>query len=284
MAIVYAFLSADSCAWAQPHVGTAESIESIAINADFVFIGTLRTLSAPNDPDARGGRTVNFEVNEILRQNLFIAVNRKKFRIQSLYTPSVLGGWLVGSSRLMVAFDGYKPSETTIIDLTPSETEVLRSDFTLIRKPEAVIDAVQETLRQVPLGIRRMHTFSLLVPAEAVAGTRWGFYYQTGGYLQLSVPVNDSLQDRAVKYLASASSWNRREAAEVLRYFPSDENANRLRNLLDDSGWSYLYHPEENNGVEVRLYDVRRAAYQSLRAWGVKVDKPVIREKRHTKD
>ena len=78
--------------------------------------------------------------------------------------------------------------------------------------------------------------------------------------------------------LQSDAYLDREEAARALRYFPSEENTARLKRLWNDPGWAYLRHAEENHGIEVRVYGVRREAYETLKSWGVNADKPTTRE------
>jgi hypothetical protein len=165
-----------------------------------------------------------------------------------------------------------------MIELVPGKMEVLTADFTLLRDPEAVIGAVEDALLRVSPAAKRIHTFGLAIPREAVAETKWEEYYATGGHLVLSVPVDERLENRAHEYISSDSYQRREEGIRALRYFKSDENVMRARMLLDDPGWAYLYHAQENEGVEVRIYGVRREAYRTLKYWGTSVEKPTLRE------
>ena len=177
-----------------------------------------------------------------------------------------------------MATNEYAPSATTVIELAPDGLEVLTADFTLLRDPEAVVQAARDTVRRMPSNVKRIHTFGMEVPREAVAGSKWNKYYETGGYLVLSVPVDERLEKRARAAIRSGSFRKRAEAARILRYFRSDENLERLRTLLDDPGWDYVRHAEENQGIEVRIYGVRQEAYRTLESWGVDVEKPKFRE------
>ncbi len=129
----------------------------------------------------------------------------------------------------------------------------------------------------MPAGVKRIHTFRLQVPRKVVAGTKWEHYYDTGGYLVLSVPVDMQLEKRAHDYIRSRSGPKRAEGARALRYFESDENVARVRPLLNDPEITHLQPAYENKG-EVRVYGVRYEAYQTLESWGIDVEKPLIRE------
>jgi hypothetical protein len=132
-------------------------------------------------------------------------------------------------------------------------------------------------VRRTPAGVRRIHTFGLKVPRELVGGTEWEKYYGTGGHLVLSVPADGRLEKRAWDYLRSENFSTRAEGARALRYFKSDENVARVKPLLKDPGRYIREHAEEGKGSEA-VYVVRYAAYETLKAWGIDVEKPVLRE------
>ena len=175
------------------------------------------------------------------------------------------------------AYNEYAPKAPTVIELAPGKMEVMTADLRLLRDPEAVIRAARETARRMPVGVKRIHTHRLKVPRKVVAGTKWEPYYDTGGFLQLSVPLDKQLEKRAHDYIRSKSGPKRAEGARALRYFKSDENIARVRPLLDDRTPTYVQPAYENKG-EMRLYGVRHAAYETLKSWGIDVKKPVIRE------
>ena len=164
--------------------------------------------------------------------------------------------------------------DTRVIALTDEPLEILTADFQLLRDPEAVIRIAKETVSRFPAGVRRVHTFPVSVPREVVIGTKW----ESSGGLELAVPVDERLEKRAQDGILSANFLTREESARALRYFKSDENVARVKTLLNDPGWGYFKHPSQNNGIEVRHYGVREAAFGTLKSWGVNVEKPVIRE------
>jgi hypothetical protein len=65
------------------------------------------------------------------------------------------------------------------------------------------------------------------------------------------------------------------EGVRALRHFPSEKNTLLLKSLLDDPTFSFQVSPE---GTKEKVYDLREAAYESLRSWGIVVGKPVLRE------
>lgn len=272
--VILVLLAIGGAARAQPLVAYTESIESTVGNADLVFIAKLVEFADAEQLDGREVHNATIAIEETLKKDLFTI---EPYRRLQLYIPrkqSVLTDWKNRSCRLLVAYGGYEPFATTVIELVPGKMQVFKADFTLLRDPDAVIRAAEDTIRRMPPAIRRIHTFGLQVPPELVAKTDWREYHG----LVLSVPVNEQLEKRALQFLRSESYQDREQGIRALRYFKSDENIARARKLLDDSGWAYLYHAHENNGIEVRIYGVRLEAYRTLRSWGVNVETPMIRE------
>lgn len=278
--VVGVSLIASIQARAQPLFGHAESIESTVANADLVLVGKLVEFSGAKT-DARQEHEATIAVESTLKENIFTGQPYQRLRVQVRYPVSVLSDWKDHSNRLLVAVMEDTPAEAKLIDLAQPGLEVVTANFTLLRDPEGVIRAARETVRRMPAPVRRIHTFGLQVPREAVAGTKWEHYYPTGGSLILSVPVDKRLEERAHDYVRSESYEKREEGARALRYFKSDENIARVRTLLNDPGWAYVYHAQENKGTEVRIYGVRQEAYRTLRSWGLAVAVPMIREEIH---
>ncbi len=263
---------------AQPLFGHAESIECTVANADLVLVARLVEYGRSKQADGREGHEGTIDVEETLKQDLFQEEPYQRLGVQLHYPASVLADWKDHSRRLLVALKEDGPDATTVIALAQESLEVLTEDLKLLRDPGAVIRIAKETVRRTPAPVRRIHTFGLMVPREAVAGTRWEGLYATGGHLSLGVPVDERLERRAHDDIRSESYMRREEGVRALRFFRSEENVARAKSLLADPGWGYRRHAEENMGLEVRVYGVREEAYRTLTSWGVRADKPVIRE------
>lgn len=275
--VVAVLLAMGGPARAQPLIAYAESIESTVANADLVFIAKLVKFGDAEELDGRVVHNTKIAIEETLKADLFTGEPYRRLQMYMPRNESVLADWKKRSCRLLVAYDGYAPYATTVIELVPGKMQVLKADFTLLRDPDAVIRAAEEALRRMPPAVKRIHTFGLQVPRELVAETTWAEYHG----LVLNVPVNEPLEKRAIKYIRSKSYQKREEGVRALRYFKSEDNISRVKMLLDDSGWAYLYHAQENNGIEVRIYGVRREAYRTLTSWGIKVEMPMIRKEVH---
>ena len=80
-----------------------------------------------------------------------------------------------------------------------------------------------------------------------------------------------------MKYEEHHLRW---EGVKALRYFKSDENAAILKSLLNDPAfWHEPIEQDKDSSAEDRVYFVRQEAYETLQKWGIRVHKPVIRER-----
>ncbi len=262
----------------QPLVSRAKSIECVVANADLVIVARIVEFADQKKAEASTLHKATAAVEDVLKQDFFAKEPLQRVSVHLPYSASVLSRWMDQSCRLLLAIDEDAPTASKVIDLTDEGLEILTTDFTLLQSPEEVMKMARKAVRRMPASIKRIHTFGVRVPDEAIAGTRWEQYYQTGGHLVLNVPVDERLESRSHEYLRSDSYMQRVEGARALRYFKSDENIARLESLLHDPGWSYLRHPQHNDGLEVRHYGVRQEAYQTLKSWGVNPEEPVFRE------
>jgi hypothetical protein len=249
---------------AQPLFGAAESIESTVLNAELVVVGKVIEI------DGKGTTAVAVETT-------LKGKHRDRLSVSLSQPAKTVTAWRDRSSRLLIAARGESLVAVEVIDLADNDLHVLAADFTLLRKPADVIRAAGEAVRRMP-GVTRIETFRFPVPAEAAAGTAWEKYYGTGGYVTLAVPVDERLEKRALEATRSDNPSRREEAARALRYFKSEANVARVRALLTDPAWSVAGRAEDKKGVESRFFRVREAAFDTLKYWGVKVDKPQTRE------
>jgi hypothetical protein len=261
---------------AQPLFGSASSIETTVANADLVVVGKLVEIRPREATTQRSGHEILLEVEETLKDDLFTIDPYERLGMRVSVPLAEVQGWKRRGNRLLVAHDDCAPDSNTAIELAAEGCEVLTADFTLLRDGKDVLQAAKETVRRTPVAIKRIHTHSLAVPLDLIAGTKWETYYGTGGHLRLSVLVDQKLEKRAQKYIGSDSYMQRHEGVRAIRYFKSDQNIARVKPLLGDP--AYANQAGENDGVEMRWYGVRDEAYRTLRAWGVEVEKPVIQE------
>ena len=272
--IIGLLFASTQTARSQPLIAHTASIECTVVNADLVFIAKVIKVGDAKRIEGRKVFPTTIEIEETLKQDAFTNEPYRRLQIDMPRSLPVLADWKDDSARLLVAYDEYAPHATTVIELAPGQLEIMRSDFSLLRDPDAVIRAAMDALGRMPGGTKRVHTFGRYVPRKFFTGTQWDEFHG----LILNVPVDSRLEKQAIESLRSESYRERDEAVRAIRYFRSDENVARVRGLLDDPGWAYLYHAQENDGIEVRLYGVRQEAYRTLKHWGVTVNQPQIRE------
>lgn len=265
-------------AQAQPLFGRARSIEAAAINADLVVVGRVLAVEAGRGDDGRRSDSIAVEVEEVLKQPPDTISPYRKLRTGVDRPEEVLAGWKARSARVLLACDLEGTFATAAIELVPEKPEALTSDLELIRDPEAVVRAAREAIRRTPATVRRLHTFGLVVPGGVVAGTQWAYLYGTGGHLILDVPADGHLERWARDALGSGTLGRREEGLRAIRFFRSGENVARVRALLDDPGWYRPGGDGAEEGLEVRIYGARRAAFETLKAWGEDAAMPVTRE------
>lgn len=254
---------------AQPLVFTAESLEGLVINADRVWIAEIIKV---RDEPIPGGSTmpgITIEIEETLKYPLF---EQRHDKMGLFVEPPTarFKAFEERSSRLLIAQRDDDPFSPTLIELSPGKPEVFLADFTILRQPDAVVQAAREVINRSAPNVRQLQTFRLMIPADVLADAN------LGPYGQLVVPVDEHLEKRAIGFLEAKSHLRRSEAARALRYFKSDANIDRLQALLDDAGYSERV---ADGGTRVKYYGVRDDAYRTLKAWDVPVERPEIEER-----
>jgi hypothetical protein len=175
-------------------------------------------------------------------------------------------------------------------------------DLKVIGEPEALLTATRAAALE-GRGREKAEMHRLDVPHVVMSKTG-----QVGDANALFLPVDQHLEDLARRIIRSpgdyitpadfrpaiddASRKNnanwlrisrdllRAEAVKALRHFKSDENIALLKPLLNDP--ATLKGTQFDGEKQIKLgreYYIRKAAYETLRDWGVPVAEPVLREK-----
>ncbi|WP_182865914.1 hypothetical protein [Stieleria mannarensis] len=251
---------------AQPLVDTPESLESLVVNADRVWIAKI--VDVRDEPIPGGSKMpgITIAVEETLKYPLY---EQRHERMGLFVEPPTARykAFEKHSSRLLITHSDCCQSSPKLIDLTAGKVELFLADFTVLHEPDAVVRAAKEIIRHTPTHVRQLQTVRLVIPPNVLVDT------QLGPYGQLIVPVDERLEQRAIGFLTSESYSRRSEGAKILRYFKSDANIDRLRTLLGDAGYS---QQRAGDGNRSKYDGVRNDAYQTLRAWGIEVERPVI--------
>jgi hypothetical protein len=251
-----------SGAHAQPGPSYVPCLDTMAINAQYVFVGKIAAIHEL----VRSGANTNVDVNVEKWLKGDGQSDRTQARID--VPVAVLTQWKTRASRLLI-FNGAGSDVAAgiegperALDLSDPDLKVLTADMEILRDPEGILQAAQRVIERHP-GVYRISTFSRSVPSETARILGQTFWPKT------AVPADADLERWALSALDSQQAMERAEAADALWRFPSEANAARLKGLLDDPALS-------NNGPgHVNVYFVRRYAYQSLLRMGVRVPEPI---------
>lgn len=250
---------------AQPIFGHTTSLELTVLDAEVVLVGTVDHIAVKGEDTI-----VTVSVEETLKGP---GEHKEKLKI---YLGTNIWGtdhWRANTNRKILTANwiNHRLQGASVIELEEKrQLPVVKADFSILWKANEIIREARKILAARP-GVARVYSVRLNGPAELMKIANW----KGGAGVKVTVPVSPELLNYALKEIKDGK-YNRTECIEALRYFRSEETIALCKKLLKDSAWGYLRHPINNKGVEVRRYSGRKAAYENLRAWGIKVEKPVI--------
>lgn len=240
--------------FAQPLIDTVASIDSLVINADYVYVG--RIIKVRDEPIPGGSQMPGFafEVDEYLKvpmeEDLTPEIKKRGMFVSP--PTSKYKDWLDRSCRLLIISNDSSPDCPTVIELAPTGADVFTAELRLLHDPSEIIQAAKDAIERTPSNIRRLCTLRIMLPRERCKGTRW----EGGDGLMVEVPADAQLEKWAIGSLDHQNPWNRRWAAQALRYFKSAQNAEYVAKLLKD--------PDSA---------VRYAAHQTLERWEIQASR-----------
>ena len=235
-------------AQAQPSFYRAMSVEAMVLNSEVVLVGKLVDVSKEEKfNEATIAVEDTLRGKHQARQHVRFPDNIWQLGVGA-YDVKDLRKLQVDAPRLLVAMRGEPAQVCGLIYLTEQNLAeqnmrtggadaVYKADLTTLQKPADLLRVAKETLRSSP-GVKRIDTFPLTVPIK-------GGYYDRGGSTTVEVPVDGSLEKKAIPYLASKERWRRTEGAAALKYFKSEENVARLKEMLSDA--AYIRVTAESN-------------------------------------
>lgn len=243
-------------AQAQPLFKTEQSLEVATANAPRIYVAKIREIESVTTPGVP--RKLQFDVRETIKGP------HKPGREMSLsyVTPEQQAAHKQGT--LVLVFDTTQPYTSQVISLTKEPTpKTLTADFQIIRDPDRLLKSTRQ-LAAATVGILRQESIRVRLPEQVVQDTDWLSYYRTGGGLNLRVPVDPQLEQRAKQWLRDyPNSPIMCEAAiDALRYFPTEENIKLVRSLLSDTS-----RDEQEQSGQRDL--VKAAARRTLDYWGL---------------
>jgi hypothetical protein len=139
-------------------------------------------------------------------------------------------------------------------------------DFQVLNDEDKIIDAVKAEVARKDKG--PVNYMMITIP-RAVAD-RLG-KHRSGDANGMLVPINARLEELAQVWVRSKEDWLREAGVKALHDFKSNANAASLMRLLDDPA-SHITTNED--GIEERVYYIRKAAYETLVEWKVSVLPP----------
>ena len=176
---------------------------------------------------------------------------------------------------------------------TPLPPPIQTMNLKVLKKPEDILKAARAAVAGAgKRGRTRNHAVDLPRGIMQATGT-------SGDATRLIVPIDPRLEATARHWIESPediplrlgvvesreeamrfySGLLRLEGVRALRHFKSDENVAILKGLLDDPAfWHQTGEEHDRVGITEKVYYVRRAAFETLREWGVEVESPVLRE------
>ncbi len=243
---------------------TIDSIDVRMLNAKAIAVGRVVAVAA---------RTATIAVDETIKGKA-----ARRLRFAPRVPAEVLEGWKARSARLLVDVPTRaRAEEANAVALDVPDLLLPTADFTTLRNPVQAVLYVRDLVRDNP-GVERIDSFVLPRPEGTSPHGPW----PGRNVGSVRVPVDKRLERRARAMVYAQDPWYRLAGVRALRLFKSDENAALLIPLLKDSYTQLRGLAHENNGVETHVFPLRTAAYETLRAWGRRVERPVL-ERRESK-
>jgi hypothetical protein len=256
------------CANGQPGPSHVRCLDTMAINAEYVFVGKIVAIH----PLVRTGANTNVDVSveKWLKGDGQSDTTQARIDVPE----TVLADWKSRASRLLI-FNGAggdvgvgSEGPESAINLSDRDLKVLTAEMRVLSDAEQILQTTQRAIERHP-GVYRISTFTRYVPTEAAQLLGQSIRPVT------SVPADADLERWALSALDSSEAMERAEAADALWHFPSEDTVARLKRVLDDPALS-------NNGPgAVNIYFVRANAYRSLLRMGVRVKEPVLEKQPH---
>ena len=264
-------------AHAQPGFISATSIDSVVVNSDYVFLGTVKTYEKIEPDQGAPYLWVSFDVTETLKRpqshelkgevttgryvRFFHPLGQYEFYEQGIGRVKESG------SQMFVAVGGETPYA---IDLGSDGIKAISADFRALKDKEDLIRAAKEAIARIAPNVKRLHTVTLW-KLDSIA-------LNLGQPLRLNVPVDNRLERMTDVLLRSKSALDRSGGLESIRYFKTEKNIARAKELLSDPFQKKLWDTQAADLKPYYSYEVRKSAWNTFRVWGIGIDVPVLRE------
>lgn len=275
-----ALIAIANTARAQPIGEYYESIEWMVADSSLVVRGKIAALKVTSEPDDPGDwYHVTMRVDETLKGE---HQQTRQFAVYESKRDKELRRWkdedspflacltenrrLVPQDRRYARFP-YAPrtgyGRGSLVELVPkAKPFTYGTNLLRLEEPGELLKAARDAVALGP-DSGKVYGACLVHPDSA--------------FLHVTVPVNARLEKIAGDWVQSKDKGYRRVGAKVLIYFRSDENVQRLQELLrDEGGWDHVRQQGGKIVSQTRVYEVRQEAYEILTAWGYSFPKPVL--------
>ena len=294
---------------AQPVITVHRSIELRVAEAQFVVRGTIshltRTVPEP-PPDGEAIYTITVKVDEVIKgppraTTEFIAktiASDDEFerfaarRTAFLCFGNTSAAETTNDKTLPPRWDAIvlgprlvpEPTVKGPVDFPP----ILSMDFTCLDDPKEILSRARKFSKEksteshvfehppLPFGRFEFLWTRLVVPVVPSFETIARRLIKSPEEFVKDVGPNHLDKASREKVLEGFRNMARAEGVAALRYFKSKQNIALLTPLLNDPA-SMVFHGPGPDDAE-RVYYIRKAAYEVLRQWDVKITKPLIEE------
>jgi hypothetical protein len=273
---------------------TAESIEWVLATCDRVVVGKAVKVGVVLDRDKQECQVVTVAVSKTLKGT---AAARETFLVSQHVYRDFAKQWRDDGIPIVFCLNKHDAKSSSIpndkfawvlrhdqnnldsannadaILLGESKHEftgcipVVTRDCNVLTKPEAILKYLEKTLAAVPKNATP-RSIKVDVPGDTPAKNR--LCEDCGN--QLIIPVDDQTEALGQDWCKARSPGRRRDGARILGQFKSEKNIAILKSLLNDpsASWEFVRHKKQ--------YYVRRAAFDALRGFGLKLEQPVLEE------
>jgi hypothetical protein len=284
---------------ARAEIMVGESIEWVVADSDWVGVGHL--LKAER---ADGGR---FEAATLRVTRTFrgAAAEQMTFLVPS-YHGAVASAWLADGQPMLFCLirsdnprlknDGLPAGHGWVlrdhrrqlcaVPLGVHQRQwaqtiaVYSRDFKVLTRPEEVVKRVEQAAAAAPHDRPAKRYIANVPGGTEVFEKLWG-----GSSVLLIVPADAVLEQAGRDWCHSPDFSTRFEGAKALGHFKNERNIELLQALLQDPGYTTVNQLQPPNGKgkpqmisRFKSYEVRRVAFETLRAFGVPVERPILEE------
>jgi hypothetical protein len=157
------------------------------------------------------------------------------------------------------------------IELDRNGPGVVTMDFRVLTARADILKAARDGVAAAPaVGEKKRHRLEPPPSSEILT-----LKPRPNSVVYVWVPADQRLQEWGERWATAKSADFRALAPMALLPFKSEKNIAILKRLLsDDSHWDLT----NARGYGVRRYLAREPAYQVLKEWGIKVEKPAVTE------